>query len=162
MRFHLPFYAVRDSSKAGPFHDIGKLKKAQRLDSVLSTPGLDMGSSLSEYMYPVGASCLLTGQDHHIWTAHIVVDGCHEYVDGGVLEDYEALKGELGPVCDVMDPISGKSIARPSIKPREFFLGLLELRSDEAWKEWHCTVTKILAICRGIVSPSLFLQGDLS
>ncbi|KAK8015878.1 hypothetical protein PG991_008766 [Apiospora marii] len=139
LRFHLPFYARRDSSKGGPFHDLKKLKNPQYVDTILSTPVSDTSSPLTEYIYQAEASCLVTGQDHHIWTAHTFIDGCHEYGDGGVLEDYESQKEVWGRVCDMFDPVSGKLIASPSVTPREFFLGLLEVRSELAKNEWHNT-----------------------
>lgn len=145
MSFHLPFYALRDFSKGGPFHDIGRLRNSQNIDFMQKTFELDTGPSLPEYLYQVEASCLVIGQDSRIWSAYTFIDSCNEYEDGGVLEDYKAQKEELGGVCDMFDPVTGKPLAWAAMTPREFFLGILEVRSEQAEREWCNTVSRILA-----------------
>ncbi|KAK7990650.1 hypothetical protein PG990_014930 [Apiospora arundinis] len=147
MKFVLPFYAVRDYLNGGPYHDLDRLRNMERIDFLQYTSWSDTRPLLSEYIYQAGTSCLVTGQDHHIWTAHAIFDGCHEYEDGGVLEDYEDHKNQHGLECDMVDPITGKIIAWPSITPREFFLGVLELRSEQAKREWQRTIKRILTRC---------------
>ncbi|KAK7918480.1 hypothetical protein PG985_010354 [Apiospora marii] len=136
MAFHLPFYALRDNSKGGPFHNLSHLRNCQNIDFMQWTDQSNAGPSLSEYLYQVEASCLVTGQDSHIWSAYIFIDSCNEYVDGGVLEDYEAQKKELGSVYDMLDPVTGKPLAWPSITPRELYLRVLQSCLDECTSAW--------------------------
>ncbi|KAK7937672.1 uncharacterized protein PG986_014540 [Apiospora aurea] len=145
MSFHLPFYVIRDSSKGGPFHDISKLRHSPSIDFMRETFQADTGPSLSEYLYQVEASCLVTGQDSHIWSAYTIIDSCSEYEDGGVLEDYQSQKDEMGSLHDMLDPVTGKPLAWPSMTPRELFLGVLHVRSEQAGREWCNTVSRILA-----------------
>lgn len=151
MSFHLPFYALKDSSKGGPFHDIGHLRSLLDIDFMHDTFEEDTGPPSPEYLYQAAASCLVTGQDSHIWTAYTFIGSCNEYEDGSILEGYKAEKDELGNMYDMFDPTTGEPLAWPSMTPRELFLVVLHVRVEVAAREWCNTVTRILDKYHSIV-----------
>ncbi|KAK8848701.1 hypothetical protein PGQ11_015181 [Apiospora arundinis] len=145
MKFHLPYYALGDSSKRGPLHDFTQLKNMRSIDFIRGTSYPEKKPP-SEYIHQVEISCLVTGQDSHIWTGHTILDGCHKYLDADFLQDYRDINEDLGRYCDMHDPISGDIIAHRFIKPREFFLQALELRTRQVSTEWQTTLGHILKL----------------
>ncbi|KAK8091827.1 hypothetical protein PG997_002188 [Apiospora hydei] len=156
LSFHLPFYVLRDTSKGARFHDPRGLRNSQDVgfmrDSLQPEVGTapEMGTAPPcEYIYEVGVSCLVTGQNTRFWTAYMFLDDYDEGEEGEILEEYEAQREVLDESCVTLDPFTGRPIAWPLVKPREYFLNVLEVRSRQAGREWRYTVSHLLSYFGG-------------
>lgn len=112
-----------------------------------NSPEHKHGSSPScEFIYQAGVSFLITGQNFRFWTAYMFLDDYDESEEGEVLEDYDASNRALEEEARItLDPFTGIPIAWQLMKPRQYFLKVLEVRSGRVWREWRYTVTHILS-----------------
>jgi hypothetical protein len=96
------------------------------------------------YLYEAQTSVIVTGIDDQVWTAYGFVDTY--FASGETADNYDTLEGRLSG-CP--DPLAAGQLNadQPIWTPREYFLKVFEIRSNQVLKEWDniaCTVEEVM------------------
>ncbi|KAI0127838.1 hypothetical protein BJ170DRAFT_389979 [Xylariales sp. AK1849] len=151
--FHLPFYALRESTLP-PVNDIrykgGErlLRQYQDITFLSSPPWTQKNNSEFVYLYESQVSCLVSGWDRWTWVAYLFIDLYYGNADQESLDDYreesDQFADQLGSEFSTIDPLlAGQGGGKPERRPREYFLNVFEVRSRKVMNEWHRLVTKV-------------------
>ncbi|KAK7960567.1 hypothetical protein PG988_011781 [Apiospora saccharicola] len=164
MSFNLPFYALRDASKGSKRPEARGPRSNENIEFMRDFPQPNSKSSSScEYIYQAKLSCLVTGHNSRVWSAYLFLDNYNDYEDGEIEENYNPDREALDQACFTLDPFEGRSLAWSQITPRESFLKILEVLSNQAKKEWCNTITNIVNIfdaTRACYLKGLYSHGE--
>lgn len=145
MSFHLPFYALRDASRGSTLPEAKGVRRSESIGFMRDFPQPNTRPSSScEYIYQAKLSCLVTGHNCRVWSAYLFLDNYNDYEEYDIEDDYDPQKEVLEQACVTSDPFGGTPLARPQIPPRESFLKIFEVLSNQTRKEWCNTITHVV------------------
>jgi hypothetical protein len=129
LEFHIPYFAIRRDGNAvdNRTFEGGRLRKAVRLP----LPRTEL-EEMSHY-YEVNISLLVIGVDDWLWTSYFLVDTYH----GSEPQKLKYLN-DRSP----REPATAgtKSLDFPLWCPREFFITVLNVRFNQAVREFRATI----------------------
>jgi hypothetical protein len=157
LAFHLPYYALRSSPKAREDHRQNRNGFPLRQCQDVSFLDWASGGS-SGFLYEAQYSCLIAGTDETRWVAYAFVDNYYDAEGEGketVMSYHEDSLDEDGGL--LMDPLTfGTRPAHiPIWNPRRYFLVVLDVRLNQASREWQQIVAKIRDSVREYVSSPI-------
>ena len=126
MEFHLPYYALRQSSL--PRNDSRGLRRCGRFMITRAN------SETPEYLYEAQISLLVSGVDEWFWTSYCCADtyfGSEKTIQYYHDRDLDASSGGERPTH------------YPVWNPREYFLYVLSRRFRQVTQEWRVVVTAV-------------------
>jgi hypothetical protein len=143
LEFHLPYFAFRNCPLEQSSDEKKYLGKANaksrrrtryrdasflRLDSTDSSDSDEQGSNENWSLYECHTSVVITGKDNWQWTAYSFADTDsdtqHEHIDS-------------------FDSILGLGADNSILRPRDYFLVLLQIRVEEVTEGWKYVVFKL-------------------
>ncbi|KAH7403912.1 hypothetical protein BKA64DRAFT_463174 [Cadophora sp. MPI-SDFR-AT-0126] len=150
LEFNIPYYVLRKSKE--PCGDIRKQSNGDPLRTLRELPPVSFlsmttnskSTSVNEhhYLYEATTSIVVTGSDHYIWAAYAFVD---TYFDSRESADgYHEWKGQRRGRAD---PLAAGQINAddPIWDPREYFLKVIEIRTDLISMEWSQIINMLEA-----------------
>ncbi|KAH7318922.1 hypothetical protein BKA65DRAFT_92330 [Rhexocercosporidium sp. MPI-PUGE-AT-0058] len=151
--FHIPYWvmtrkksAMTDRRKKS---DGSPLRQSRKLDFLSGSKDRSQDSTTTAkhyWLHEAQISIVVTGVNHWVWTAYGFVDTY--FGSKGTVEDYENLTGVHG---EREDPLTagGRCGAEPIWMPREYFLTVIEFRTQKVLKEWNQIVTVVTETVEG-------------
>jgi hypothetical protein len=144
LAFHLPYYALRESSHAieDPRRDMNNNPLRHYQD--VSFLDWNESRSICDILYEAQVSCVVAGRNEWIWDAYCFVDAYFDQGEGRdsistyeeETEDYEGLS---------TDPLTRgeEDTEKPIWDPRIYFLLLFRIRLEQVKTEWQKVVEKV-------------------
>jgi hypothetical protein len=156
LELHLPYFALRQSTKPAGFHARGK---RQCIDLSFLTGCSNSGPSQPRYkIFEAQISFVISGWEDSRWVAWSFIDNYFEKEEE--LLDIDGYPYE----CFVEDPIVKGQLDQndPFANPREYFLMFLKVRSEQILQEWECVVHSVRRNVKRYVRSHATIRSDES
>lgn len=161
LEFHIPFYAWRRCDR--PIQDSRQKADGEPLRRTKQLAFLSMPTSKSDidsfdYLYEAQISCTVTGLDNKRWVAYFFID---TYFENSTEKESVLYYEEQRRHGMHGDPLTaGRHDAEmPIWTPREYFLRVLETRTDQIKREWDSVVSKVQRSVEQCVCCQSFSYG---
>ncbi|KAH7308859.1 hypothetical protein BKA65DRAFT_175148 [Rhexocercosporidium sp. MPI-PUGE-AT-0058] len=151
--FHIPYWVMTTKKSAMTDRrkksDGSPLRETRKLDFLSRSKGRSQDSTTTAkhyWLHEAQISIVVTGVNHWVWTAYGFVDTY--FGSKGTVEDYKNLTGQHGERGDPL-MARGRYGAEPIWTPREYFLTVIEFRTQKVLKKWNQIVTVVTETVEG-------------